>query len=231
MLRWVLISFLAVQALPASASPWGRADDQFYTRVAVSRFTVEGLDGLRSDTYGEYGLNNDWTVTLKYERVDFEEFSEFSSDGVRATLRRSFSLTPSVVASLEGGMLRGAAIGGAAGCETLGAEMRAGVGQSLQLGEKRKRDIFWFAEGAVRAHDDGCLRRRLELGYGERLTPNIWLISQAWFDVGTTNAASSKYQLEYLWRAGALDISAGTLLEFGGEFEENAFFIALARRF
>lgn len=231
MLRWGLIFFLAMQSLPASAGPWGRAEDQFYIRIAVSRLNVEGLNGYRSDAYSEYGLNGDWTLTLKYERLDFNRFNEFSSDGVRTTLRRSFSVMPGLVASLEGGVLQGAAIGGAAGCETLGAEVRAGLGQSLQLGKKTKRDIFWFAEGALRAHDDGCLRRRLELGYGQKLTRDIWIISQLWFDTGTVNATSSKYQLEYLWRAGRLDISAGTQLEFGGAFEENAYFIALARRF
>ena len=231
MLRWAAIILLPAWALPALASPWARGDGELYSRVAISRHDVEGINGTRYGLYSEYGLSDEWTVTLKYERMNFDRFSEFSSDGWRASARRGYALGGGLVVSLEAGALRGEAIGGAAGCQSIGAEARAGIGQSTRIGGKWKADIFWFAEGALRAHDDGCNRQRLEIGYGQRAFQNVWLISQAWFDEGDRNASSSKYQAEYLWRTPAFDVSAGTMFEFGGEFEESAIFLAVARTF
>lgn len=231
MLRWATILLAPAWAQPALASPWVRGDSDLYSRIAVSRQDVEGLSGTRYDLYSEYGLTDDWTVTAKYERVDFDSFSEFDSHGWRTTVRRGFALGSGMVASLEAGALQGEAIGGAAGCQSIGAEARAGIGQTAQIGGKHKIDIFWFAEGAFRAHDDGCNRHRFEIGYGQRAFQDVWLISQAWFDDGDRNASSSKYQIEYLWRTSGVDLSAGTLIEFGGEFEESAVFFALARTF
>ena len=232
MLRWASIGVLSVSAaLPALASPWSRGDGELYTRLAASRHTVEGLDGTRWDSYSEYGVNQDWTVTLKYERLEFDRFGEFDRDGWRTTVRRGFKLPKGMVAALEGGALSGDAIGGAAGCDALGAEARASIGQSANIGPGKGTDIFWFAEGALRAHEDGCTRRRLEVGLGQNIYKNTWLITQAWYDAGDENASSQKYQAEYLWKAGRYDVSAGTLLEFGGEFTESAIFFAVARTF
>lgn len=233
MLRWVSIGLSATfVASPAIASPWSRGDSELYARLAISRHTVDGLDGIRWDSYSEYGLSDDWTVSLKYERLEFDRFGEFDRDGWRVTVRRGFTLPKGLVFALEGGALSGDAIGGAAGCETLGAEARVSIGQSTRVGgDTVGQDIFWFAEGAVRAHEDGCQRERAEIGLGQRLYKDVWLVSQAWFDSGDSNASSSKYQFEYLWKADGFDISAGTLIEFGGEFDESAVFFAVARTF
>ena len=232
MLRWASISILAAGAsASALASPWSRGDSELYARISVSRHTVDGLDGTRWDSYSEYGLTDNWTATLKYERLEFDRFGEYDRDGWRATARRGFRLPKGLVASIEGGALSGDAIGGAAGCEALGAEARASLGQSAVIGGTSGLDIFWFAEGAIRAHEDGCARQRLELGLGQNVYRDVWLVSQAWFDTGDHNASSSKYQLEYLWKGDGFDVSAGTLIEFGGEFEESAVFFAVARAF
>lgn len=231
MLRWGSVILVVLCAQPAAAGPWVRQDDGFYSRFAVSRASIEALDAYRMDAYAEYGLSDAWTATFKYERLQFDDFGEFDSDGWRITARRGFRLTDTIVASLESGVLEGEAIGGAAGCESFGAELRSGLGQSLQFGKKRKRNAFWFAEAAVRAHTDGCMRRRLELGYGQQAFRNVWAISQAWFDVGDENASSSKYQFEYMWRTRMADLSLGTVSELGGNFQETSVFFALARQF
>ncbi|WP_084399947.1 hypothetical protein [Henriciella aquimarina] len=228
---WGLFLLVVLQAQQASAGPWGRADEQVYARLAVSRVSLESLDAVRLDSYGEYGLDDDWTLTLKYERLQFDDFSEYDKDGWRITARRSFNLPKSLIASLEAGALKGEAIGGAAGCEALGAEVRAGLGQSAQIGKKQKWDLFWFAEGAVRAHEDGCVRHRLEAGYGQQLVGDLWTVSQIWLDEGSANARSRKYQFELLWKSGFADVSLGTTTEFGGAFEETAAFLALAKTF
>lgn len=221
----------ALIALPGHASPWGQEDGQIYARLLVSRGEVEGLASSRLDGYGERGLGQGWTVTAKYERVAFDRFPEFSSSGWRATARRSFSLSEQYVASVEVGALEGEAIGGAAGCQSIGAEARTGIGRSYQTGKQTKRGAFWFADGAVRVHDDGCQRYRLEAAYGREVFTGVWAITQVWLDQGSENARSQKYQVEYLWRTSIGDISAGSQLELGGEFEETSLFVAVARRF
>lgn len=234
--RLLCLTFLFVSQ-QAEASPWGRPDDGVYMRAALHTGEVEGLSASRVDLYGEYGLSERWTATAKYERVTFDGFSEFAASGWRTTLRRTLPLSGNMVASLEGGVLEGEAIGGAAGCQSFGGEARGGLGQSFTLGsgtnhgDRRRRYGFWFAEVAARAHSDGCQRYRLETGIGREVSTDIWLIAQAWFDQGSENARSQKYQVEYLWRRGALDLSIGSLVELGGEFEEKAVFFSIARRF
>ena len=83
----------------------------------------------------------------------------------------------------------------------------------------------------MRAHDDGCQRFRIEAGYGREMIKNGWAITQLWVDQGSENAASQKYQVEYLWRTPVGDLSAGSQIELGGAFEETSVFVALARRF
>ena len=202
----------ALSALPAHASPWGQGEGEIYARVAAFQGDVEGLSSSRLDLYAERGFGAGWTATAKYERG-------------------SYQLSEKLVASIEGGVLEGEAIGGAAGCQSIGVEARTGLGRSFQTGKKRPRNAFWFLEGAMRAHDDGCQRFRIEAGYGREMIKNGWAITQLWVDQGSENAASQKYQVEYLWRTPVGDLSAGSQIELGGAFEETSVFVALARRF
>ena len=231
MVRLSLVLIAAFAAAPCHAGPWGQADGDLYTRVAVSLGEVEGLASSRVDAYAEYGLSGTWTSTLKYERVIFDGYPEFAADGWRATLRRPFRVGKTYQASIEFGLLEGAAIGGAAGCESLGIEARTGLGRSYKEDAEQDLDGFWFADIAYRAHEDGCERYRLEAAWGREIYPGIWTITQAWLDDGSTNAGSQKYQFEYLWRLSAADVSIGLLQELGGEFEESAAFVSVAKTF
>ena len=232
MVRSTLCLAAFIFAMDAEAAPWGQAEKAAFARAALNRTEVEGLQGWRTDLYTEYGLTDRWTVTAKYERVTFEDFAEFEASGWRTTLRRSFALSEAWVVSAEAGVLEGEAIGGASGCQSTGGEARAGLAHSFSREAKKvQRYGFWFAEAAVRAHSDGCQRYRLEAGYGREIARNIWLVNQFWLDQGSENARSLKHQFEYVLRRGAYDVSTGSLVELGGEFEEVGLFISLARRF
>lgn len=231
MVRKRYVFLAALMALPAHSSPWGQEEGDIYARVAAFRGEVEGLGSGRLDVYAERGFGSGWTGTAKYERVTFDGFDAFASSGWRLTARRSYRVNEQFVASLEGGLLEGEAIGGAAGCQSIGVEARTGLGRSYQTGRKTPRNAFWALEGAVRAHDDGCQRYRIEAVYGREVISAGWVITQVWLDQGSENAASQKYQVEYLWRTPAGDISAGSQLELGGAFQETSVFVALARRF
>lgn len=233
MLRWVSFAAVVTAGAPgAHAGPWVRHSDETYSRLAVSRSQIESLDALRVDAYAEHGLNDDWTLTLKYEQLQFDDFSQFNEDGWRATARRGARLSPTVVGAVEVGVLQGGAIGGAAACEALGGELRAGLGQSLKFKSKRgHKSAYWFAEAAIRYHEDSCTRQRLEFGYGQQVFGDVWAISQVWVEDGTHNASSTKYQFEYMWKADALDFSIGTQTELGGRFQESSVFVAVSRAF
>lgn len=217
----LLLLFLMLSQLPAAAAPWIQEAEGIYTRIAYSREEVEGLQAHRGDLYGEYGLTPFWTLTGKLEGVAYDDAEDFNAQGWRATARRKVFSRGNFIGSIEFGALQGAAIGGANGCETLGAETRAGLAWS---GAWRKTDVFAFTEIAERVHD-GCQRHRFEFGYGQRATKNIWAVTQVWLERGTQNAASDKVQTELLWKADTFEISLGYRQENGRVF------VAFARRY
>ena len=211
----------------ALAAPWVQGDGELYVRTAIASEQVESLEGYRADIYAEYGLSERWTLSLKSEAVAYPDAQDFNVQGWRATARRQMFASGGFRASLEGGLLQGAAIGGRNGCETLGAEVRGGVAWS---GTWRKTETFTHLEFASRLHD-GCRRDRFEFGLGQKLIGPIWSVSQLWYEDGTVNARSQKNQTELLWKAEAFEASVGYRKENGGFFDEEGIFIALAGRF
>ena len=139
MLGKVLILAWGASWPMAAAAPWVQEDAALYTRLALGNETVEGLDGQRVDAYVEYGLTSKLTVTGKYERVAYSDAADFDTDGWRSSLRYQVFRLGSIHASVEAGLLKGAAIGGRNGCDTLGGELRSGLAWS---GEWRNRDTF-----------------------------------------------------------------------------------------
>ena len=210
-----------------NAAPWVQEQGALYSRLAVSSEEVNGLSATRTDVYGEYGLSDHWTITVKGEAVRFDDASDFDNESLRITARRALFSVSGFVGALEGGYIEGGSLSNQNSCETAGAEARANLGWS---GQGRGLTTFTFAELAGRFHDD-CQRERAEFGLGQELSNNIWLISQAWFERGSDKATSDKVQTELLWRAGDIDLSIGYREELGGQFEEQSVFLAAVRRF
>ena len=221
---WFVSCILTGLSGPALAGPWTLPDGAAYVRTSVAREDVETLRAWRGDAYGEYGLTDDWTASLKIESVLFEGAADYNSDGIRATLRRRGFRNDYFTTSLEVGVLAGAAIGGAQGCDSPGGELRVGIGGSVDgtpvdpFIPANSNTGFVLLEVAGRAHADGCQTGRIEFGYGEEILPSVWTITQVWIERGNTNSPSDKIQF-------------GVRQEFGGAFEEDGMFIALARRF
>ena len=211
----------------AAAAPWVQEAGAWYSRVSVATESVEGLDGQRVDVYAEYGLTPNLTVTGKYDRVAYSDASDFDTDGWRGALRYQLFGRGALRLSLEAGVLKGAAIGGRNGCETLGGEVGVGLAWS---GEWRKRETFMYGEVAGRVHS-GCNRERVTAGFGQQTSEHIWSITQVWLERGGRNARSRKVQTELIWRTTYADISVGYRRENGGYFEEESSFIALAKQF
>ena len=222
-----LILLLMLPRPLAWAAPWVQEDGGLYTRVAIAGEEVEGLQAYRGDLYGEYGWTEKWTLTAKVEAVAFEGSEDFNAQGWRATARRKVYQRGNFIGSVEFGALQGVAIGGLNGCETIGAELRAGAAWS---GKLRKIDTFAFIEAAGRVHTD-CQRHRYALGMGQRATRNIWVVTQVWIDRGSENTKSDKIQTELMWKGKTIETSIGYRQEQGGQFEEQGIFVALAKRY
>ena len=221
------ICLLALLQLHAVAAPWHAGNQNLYAYTSISKGEVASLQNVRSNIYLEYGMDPDWTVTAKVEHVRYNRASDFNSNAWRATARRSYRITESVVLSTEAGALQGEAIGGFGSCSSLGAEIRAGAAWS---GVLRKVDTFSYLEVAERRHD-GCSRSLTELGIGRKATRNIWLVTQAFLEDGGKLARSYKSQSSILWKGRSIDMALGYRTEQGGMFEEEAIFLSIARRY
>lgn len=208
----------------------GQAEGEAYARVAFAAEDVEGLTASRYDAYAEYGFADSWTVTAKAETVLFENNEDFNAEGFRATVRKELHRGDRFVVSVEAGILDGAAFGGAPdGCDTTGAEARVGAGWSG--GFEDDREWFAFADLARSAHEGGCERDRLELGYGSRVVGDVYVVNQLWLERGSGNARSDKLETAIVWRAGFADVSVACREELSGRFDETGIVFALAKRF
>lgn len=211
----------------ATAAPWTQEDGGLYSRIAISNEVVEGLQGWRTDAYSEYGLNPDWTVTAKLDRIAYPDASDFDASGWRATLRHSLFRAGPWVSAIEVGAVGGEALIGRTGCSDLGGEMRLGFGWS---GDLRSRQSFAFAELAGRFHQN-CTHQRYALGFGQQIEGRLWSITQVWLDRSNRGTRSDKFQSEFLWQGQRFDYAVGYRNENGGDFMEAGVFVALARQF
>lgn len=227
MSKTLLLLSCALSWPQAAAAPWVQEDGKLYTRISIADEVVEGLSGIRSDAYAEYGVRPDWTLTFKAERIEYGDAPDFNSDGWRATARRQIWRFGSFRIAGEVGALQGAAIGGRNGCDSLGLEARTGLAWS---GVWRDREMFAFGEIAGRYYD-ACQRERFDAGIGRQVSENIWNITQAWIERGSPNAQSYKIQSELLWRTELADFSFGYRQEVGGAFQEESIFLAVANQF
>ena len=211
----------------ARAAPWIQEEGGLYTRTALVKEAVEGLNGYRGDVYFEYGWSETWTLTLKGEAVRYSGADGFDSQGWRATARRLFYDSDRIKISGEAGLLQGSAIGGRNGCDRLGAEARMGLSWSSR---PRRNPYFVYFEGAGRFHGS-CERQRLEAAYGYEAFPSLWTITQIWMERGASDAKSDKVQTEIVWQAETVDLSFGVRREIGNAFQEEGIFVAIARTF
>ena len=217
-------------ALPwplASAAPWIQEEDYLYVRGAYAIEQVEGLDAWRADLFLDYGIDQNWGVTFKFERIEYEQARDFNSSGWRATLRRKLISRNGFVSAIGLGASEDRAINGEGGCDQFGVEVRGSLGWS---GVWRDRNQFFTTELAGRYHE-GCERQRLEFGLGQQISDRFWMISQTWLERGNGGAESVKYQSELMWRRNAFDASVGYRQEQGRVFDENSVFVAIAHRY
>ncbi|MEM0987177.1 MAG: hypothetical protein AAGJ32_13100 [Pseudomonadota bacterium] len=225
---WVGIAACTTGPL-AEAAPWVRASGEGYGRLAAADERVEGIDAQRYDAYGEYGLSENWTLTGKAEIVTFPDNTDFNAEGYRATIRRSLIKRGALVVSAEAGAVYGEAIGGAnTGCEDLGGEARLGAGVS---GTRRGSDWFGHVDVAVRQHGGACQRERVELGFGQEVVKNVFVVSQYFAERGSDDARSDKIETGILYRRGRLDWSLSYREERSGRFSESGVVASLAVRF
>ena len=223
----VLVCALFV-VVPAEAGPWARDDGGFYLRGLVSVESLDGLDGTRADAYGEYGLTDRLTLTGKTEAVFYEDsIGEIDRQSYRVSLRRQLWSHKGFTFGAEAAAVYGSAIVGTFGCDEWGGEARVSGGYS---GVRKSLGYYLFSDFAMISHQDGCVRRRAEFGYGADLSDRIFVTQQVWLERSNDSADSNKFESQVGYHFGHFDVAVGYREEFGGAYEENAYLIALTTR-
>ena len=230
-----IISFILAGASAsgvAEAAPWVREDGGWYTRALGARDSLNGVEGWRADLYGEYGVTDKITVTVKNEAVMYPDAAAFDRDYWRLTARRTLGSHKGWTAGVEAGAFHGSPLNASDGrdlifCEGTGFEARAGAGWS---GTYRGKPLYAFVDASHLAQKDGCSRNRIEAGYGQDLTDRIFIGQQLWFEEGDLTGRSVKTETQLGVHFGRFDVSLGYREEIGGTFNENAVLIALVAR-
>ena len=216
----------ACSALPAAAAPWVQDKGAIYARASAAFEVHESYDALREDAYIEWGATERWTLSAKYETVDFETSDSFDSDGWRVSAKRSLWRSGGWSSVVEFGALEGAAIGGFRGCESVGAEIGAGIGYSIEgsLGKTYIGSVL-----SNRTHENDCYHNRMEAVLGlKRADGWIWT-AQLWSERGDGDR-SDKYELALSREFGMFEVGLGARREIGGEFHETAMVVSVAIR-
>jgi hypothetical protein len=219
---------------PAHAAPWTQDPGNIYARASIAAETLEttnaiSVDATRYDVYAEYGLADRWTITAKAESIAYEnDLSDFNREAYRATVRHLLWQNESGwKISAEAGAVYGATSAGIFGCDTLGGEARLSAGKS---GALKDRDYYLFGDIAIIGYEDGCRRERAEFGYGSQVLGRVHLGQQVWLEQGNQSATSVKVETMLSYQFDRFDLSAGYRDEIGGEFEEDAYVIAITVR-
>jgi hypothetical protein len=58
------------------------------TQILTAASIAGAAEGWRADLYGEYGINDRWTLTAKSEAVTYPDFTEFDREALRLSIRR-----------------------------------------------------------------------------------------------------------------------------------------------
>jgi len=216
----------------AEAAPWVREEGGWYARALGAHDSLNGVEGWRLDLYGEYGLTEKITLTVKNEGVIYPDAPAFDRDVWRLTARRSLGHYKGWTAGAELGAFHGSTLNASSGeglvfCDGTGFEGRLGGGWSGLL---RGRPLYAFADVGHLAQGDGCGRTRIELGYGQDLTTHIFLGQQLWFEEGELSGRSVKTESQLGVHLGRVDVSLGYREEIGGTFNENAVLIAVVAK-
>lgn len=178
------------------------------------------------DAYLEYGLSDDWTLSGKFETVDFESSNTFDSSGVRLQARRGLWRGDFWSTTAALGYVEGAAIGGFRGCESRGAEVELGAGHSGFFGE----DSYYAGLTlGHRSHENNCQTNRLEFVMGVSDADGFNYTTQYWSERGD-NGNSDKIEFMVSRQFGAFEFGFASRYEIGGEFSEQAYVFSLAFR-
>ena len=226
--KWIVIGMVCL-APQAQAAPWSQSPGGWYTRALISNEQLGEAEGLRTDLYGEIGLPGRRTLTAKHEAVRYEGAAPaFDRESYRFTLRQEFMRTQNGWSmGGEVGAVHGNTVAGILECRGWGGEARMSLGKT---GKRQGRPFYLFSDLVHIQHEDGCLRQRVEMGYGADWGRNFFSIQQAWVEQGNRTADSVKLESRIGYRFPVADFSIGYREEIKGAFEESALLIAITAR-
>lgn len=203
-----------------------QSDGGIYSRISLAAEDHNGFSAERLDAYGEWGITADWTLSAKYETVDFSTSNVFDSEGWRVAARRRIWANEKWSSTGEIAILEGAAIGGFRGCDAMGGEISLGVGRTFKLG---RYEGYSGLNVGRREHDGGCYHDRLEAIISLQPQPNVYWTAQLWSERGEDDR-SDKIDLTRSFVFGQFEFGLGVRQEVSGEFDETAAVLSLAFR-
>lgn len=228
-MRWAVTFLLSGVSAPcAIAGPWGQQDGDVFARAAYSNEQIDGADAWRADIYGEYGVSENWTLIGKAEAVQFPGADDFNASEARLVAQRKLFKGQSFVIAAGGGAVYGAAIGGAIGCDTVGAEARTSIGSG---GLVAGRGWYASVDLSGRWHSGGCHRRKLDLVTGIDVGKNTVFSPQIYVEQSNRGADSMAVQVEWIYKNPQFDLTLGYKYENGDLFDQQATIIAISKRF
>jgi hypothetical protein len=211
----------------AEAAPWPQRDDGFYTRILVAAESLNGVEGVRADAYGEWGLTTDWTLIAKAEGVRYDSADYLDGEHYRLSARRGIWSSKGWQIGAELGAVHYTAASGFAGCAGTGGEARMSGGIT---GVLNNQAYYAFADLGIVALNSGCTRPRLEVGYGLDITPRTFIGQQVWIERGNQGDPSNKYETMIGVHFDRFDLALGYRDTFSTPYDEAAIVLTLVRR-
>ena len=209
----------------AYAGAWVQEKKAGYQSLNVSYEDGDFGRGWRQDSYLEYGLKEDWTVTGKWETVWRQHMGYNDRSSGKVGIRRQFWRRDnwSIVghsAFFFGEQLDDQSCGG------FGGEVGAAIGYSGEFGGKQ---AYAFTKSAIGARQ-GCEHATTDLIVGIQ-PAELWDVQIKTFAEKFPGREFLKMEVGVSRQIKESYVGVGVRKEISGAFEENSAFISIWKKF
>lgn len=212
-------------AQEAMASAWTLDKDAGYQSMNVSYEQGDFGKNWRQDSYLEFGMSKDWTVTGKMETVWREEANYNDRSSGELGLKREIWQHGNWHLSGQTSLFVGEKLDDLA-CGGLGAEAGVAIGYS---GEFSGKPLYAFAETAAGARQ-GCEHVTVDAVIGMQPQPK-WDVQFKAFSEQYPGREFLKMEVGVSRQVGENFLGVGIRKEVSGAFDEESAFMSIWRKF
>lgn len=207
------------------ASAWTLPKDTGYQSLNVGYERGDYGDNWRQDSYLEFGMTNDWTVTGKMETVWRAEANYNDRSSGQIGLKREIWQKDAWHVTGQSTVYVGEKLDDEA-CGGLGAEVGVAAGYSKMWGDT---SLYGFVETATGARQ-GCEHVTVDAVIGYQ-PDRKWDVQVKAFSEQYPGREFSKLEAGISRKFGDSYIGVGARQEMSGAFEENSVFMSIWRQF